>query len=419
MEDAKQMTTAPEEREIKQIRQTVDGSQVPDTLEIAEYEGQGALTVVQEPEHIVPVRPAHLDDAGDREIGQDARQFAESVISDPTNFELGDRIFDLGSSARNLIDTQVSLFDNAIGVVLKDINAEGEGTFQGNMMQLKMHIDQINPAMVAREECISEKVGRIFRKTVKRLPKGEEILTIIYERRETTRSTILGLQNHLRKHGETVNLHAAELITICNTLKDCQPSLHEEIYWGQLAWRSLTQRLENVTDPMVRENITMLTADLATAVVDNQQLDNMNLQTRYGGGLTIRNARHVGRVIRSTSTLLGGVAGALAVRAAAAQQLETMKMADMMQDAIGQTMVDTAEQVGQAVVASAQQAVRMDKNIAFLQEACNKYEFAAQALTQVCANTIKVAGLSSNKLNEMNTLLRSRADAAAAFHGKK
>jgi hypothetical protein len=419
MEDAKQMTTAPEEREIKQIRQTVDGSQVPDTLEIAEYEGQGALTVVQEPEHIVPVRPAHLDDAGDREIGQDARQFAESVISDPTNFELGDRIFDLGSSARNLIDTQVSLFDNAIGVVLKDINAEGEGTFQGNMMQLKMHIDQINPSMVAKEECISEKVGRIFKKTVKRLPKGEEILTIIYERRETTRSTILGLQNHLRKHGETVNLHAAELITICNTLKDCQPSLHEEIYWGQLAWRGLTQRLENVTDPMVRENITMLTADLATAVVDNQQLDNMNLQTRYGGGLTIRNARHVGRVIRSTSTLLGGVAGALAVRAAAAQQLETMKMADMMQDAIGQTMVDTAEQVGQAVVASAQQAVRMDKNIAFLQEACNKYEFAAQALTQVCANTIKVAGLSSNKLNEMNTLLRSRADAAAAFHGKK
>jgi hypothetical protein len=413
------MTTVPEEREIKQIRQTVDSSQVPDTLEIAEYEGQGALTVVQEPEHIVPVRPAHLDDAGDRKIGQDAQQFAESVFSDPTNFELGDRIFDLGSSARNLIDTQVSLFDNAIGVVLKDINAEGEDTFQGNMMQLKMHIDQINPAMVARQECISEKVGRIFKKTIKRLPKGEEILTIIYERRETTRSTILGLQNHLRKHGETVNLHAAELITICNTLKDCQPSLHEEIYWGQLAWRSMTERLENVTDPMVRENITMLTADLATAVVDNQQLDNMNLQTRYGGGLTIRNARHVGRVIRSTSTLLGGVAGALAVRAAAAQQLETMKMANMMQDAIGQTMVDTAEQVGKAVVASAQQAARMDKNIAFLQEACNKYEFAAQALTQVCANTIKVASLSSNKLNEMNTLLRSRADAAAAFHSKK
>ncbi len=413
------MTTAPEEREIQQIQQTIDRSQVPETLEIAEYEGQGALTAVQEPEHIVPVRPTHLDDAGDQELGQDAQQFAESVISDPSNFELGDRIFDLGSSARNLIDTQVSLFDAALGVVLQDINAEGEDTFQGNMMQLKMNIDQINPAMVAREECISEKVGRIFKKTVKRLPKGEEILTIIYERRETTRSTITGLQNHLRQHGETVNLHAAELITICNTLKDCQPPLHEEIYWGQLAWRFITERLEKVTDPMARENITMLTADLATAVVDNQQLDNMNLQTRYGGGLTIRNARHVGRVIRSTSTLLGGVAGALAVRTAAAQQLQTMQMANMMQDAIGQTMVDTAEQVGKAVVASAQQAARMDKNIAFLQEACNKYEFAAQALTQVCANTIKVASLSSNKLNDMNMLLRSRADAAAAFHGQK
>jgi hypothetical protein len=75
--------------------------------------------------------------------------------------------------------------------------------------------------------------------------------------------------------------------------------------------------------------------------------------------------------------------------------------------------------VGNAVVASAQQAARMDKNIAYLQEACNKYEFAAQALTQVCSNTIRAASLSTNKLNEMNTVLRARADAAAAFHGKK
>jgi len=413
------MPTAGEATEIKQIKQTVDQSQVPETLEVAEYDGQGALTQVQTPDHIVPVRPAHLDDAKDQEIGQDAGQFAEAVVSDPSNFELGDRIFDLGSGARNLIDTQVSLFDTAIGTVLKDINTDGDDTFQGTMMQLKMQIDQINPAMVAQEECITEKVGRIFRKTIKRLPKGEEILTVIYERRETTRSTITGLQNHLRKHGEAVNLHAAELITICNTLKDSQPPLHEEIYWGQLAWKAIMEKLESVTDPMARENITMLTADLATAVVDNQQLDNMNLQTRYGGGLTVRNARHVGRVIRTTSTLLGGVAGALAVRAAAAQQMQTMQVANMMQDAIGQTMVDTAEQVGQAVVASAQQAARMDKNIAFLQEACNKYEFAAQALTEVCTNTIKVAGLSSNKLNEMNAVLRSRADAAAAFQGKK
>lgn len=413
------MPTAVEATEIQQIKQTVDQSQVPETLAVAEYDGQGALTQVQTPDHIVPVRPAHLDDAKDQQIGQDAGQFAEAVIRDPSNFELGDRIFDIGSGARNLIDTQVSLFDTAIGTVLKDINTDGDDTFQGTMMQLKMQIDQINPAMVAQEECITEKIGRIFKKTIKRLPKGDEILTVIYERRETTRSTITGLQNHLRKHGEAVNLHAAELITICNTLKDCQPPLHEEIYWGQLVWKTIMEKLESVTDPMARENITMLTADLATAVVDNQQLDNMNLQTRYGGGLTVRNARHVGRVIRTTSTLLGGVAGALAVRAAAAQQLQTLQVANMMQDAIGQTMVDTAEQVGQAVVASAQQAARMDKNIAFLQEACNKYEFAARALTEVCTNTIKVAGLSTNKLNEMNAVLQSRADAAAAFQGKK
>ena len=42
-----------------------------------------------------------------------------------------------------------------------------------------------------------------------------------------------------------------------------------------------------------------------------------------------------------------------------------------------------------------------------------------QILRDLFANTIKAASLSTNKLNEMNALLKARADAATAFHGKK
>jgi hypothetical protein len=47
-------------------------------------------------------------------------------------------------------------------------------------------------------------VGRIFKKTVHRLPKGDEILRTISERRETVKSTVNGLKRRMNEHADVV-----------------------------------------------------------------------------------------------------------------------------------------------------------------------------------------------------------------------
>jgi uncharacterized protein YaaN involved in tellurite resistance len=201
---------------------------------------------------------------------------------------------------------------------------------------------------------------------------------------------------------------------ICDNLKEIQPELHAEIYKGQVAWKALQEHYTGMGEGVEKESVSNLLADLATAVVDLQQVDNMNLQTRYGGGLIIRNSYNVQRIIRSTSTLIGAVANALALRVAAAQQLQTMEAAQAIQRAIGRTMEDTAEQVGKAMVKSAEMSQEMVRNVESLQRSCDHFDLAAQALAAVCDETIKIAGQASNALGSMNERLQVRASAVEA-----
>ncbi len=144
----------------------------------------------------------------------------------------------------------------------------------------------------------------LFTRTVNRLPRGDEILKIIAERRETVNSTIDGIRNHLRNEADQVAMDAAELATICDALKGIQPGLQEQIYLGQLIWQKLSAHIDAVTDPRQKEALTTLTSDLAMAVIDLQTIDNSNLQTRFGGEMMVRNSHLVKRLVQRTDMIL-------------------------------------------------------------------------------------------------------------------
>ena len=74
---------------------------------------------------------------------------------------------------------------------------------------------------------------------------------------------------------------------------------------------------------------------------------------------------------------------------------------------------------GQAVVKGAEMNQQMMVNIDMLQKSCENFDFAAQRLTEVCSETVKIATLASNTLNDMNHKLQSRADAADSMRVKK
>ncbi len=391
-------------------------AKAPVLAEVGEVSGQGALTPVQAPSNLVPVQPRHLAVQDIQAIEARADEFLEKIKQDPSNWQLGNFVFSLGQDIMEQTQAQVSLYDRKMGQVLKSVATDASSPVGKNILAIKTELDKVNPTMVAKTETpLQTKMLGLFTRTVNRLPKGDEILRIIAERRETVNSTIDGIRNHLRNEADQVAFDAAELSVICDALKEIQPRLQEQIYLGQVIWQKLMDHLKTVEDPRFKEALTTLTSDLAMAVVDLQTIDNSNLQTRFGGEMMVRNSHLVKRLVQRTDMILStAVKNALAVRVAAEQQMETLKHLDMVQQAAAETMKDTAKVIGNAAIKGAQMSQSMTVNIQALEEACNTYEQAFETFALISQETISIASQSSNALGKMNDRFRARTDALTA-----
>lgn len=398
------------------LQHVAEQAKAPVLAEIEQVGGQGALTPVQPPSNLEPVQPAHLTVEDVQAVEAEANKFLEKVKQDPSNWQLGNFVFSLGQKIMEETQAQVTLYDRKMGNVLKNVATDESSPVGKNILAIKVELDKVNPTMLAKTEMpFKKKMLGLFTKTVNRLPKGDEVLRIIAERRETVNSTIDGIRDHLRNEADQVAFDAAELATICDTLKEIQPRLQEQIYLGQIIWSKLMEYIQSVEDPRIKEALTTLTSDLAMAVVDLQTIDNSNLQTRFGGEMMVRNSHLVKRLVQRTDMILStAVKNALAVRVAAEQQMETMQHLDMVQQAAAETMKDTAKVIGDAAVKGAKMSQSMTVNIEALEEACNTYEKAFETYALISQETINIATQSSNALGEMNDRFRARTDALTA-----
>ncbi len=398
------------------LQRVADQAKAPVLAEITQVSGQGALTPVQAPSNLEPIQPKHLTVEDIAAVETEANGFLGKIKEDPSNWQLGNFVFSLGQKIMEETQAQVTLYDRKMGSVLKNVATDDSSAVGKNILAIKTELDKVNPTVVGRTELpFQKKMLGLFTKTVNRLPKGDEILKVIAERRETVNSTIDGIRDHLRNEADQVAFDAAELSTICDTLKDIQPRLQEQIYLGQVIWQKLMDHSQTIDDPRSKEALTTLTSDLAMAVVDLQTIDNSNLQTRFGGEMMVRNSHLVKRLVQRTDMILStAVKNALAVRVAAEQQMETMQHLDMVQQAAAETMKDTAKVIGAAAIKGAKMSQSMTVNIDALEEACQTYEQAFETYALISQETINIASQSSNALGEMNDRFRARTDALSA-----
>ncbi len=400
----------------QELANVANQAKAPVIAEVSEAGGQGALTPIQTPNELIPVQPKHLAVEDIQAVEAEANDFVEKVKAEPSDWQLGNFVFSLGREIMEQTQSQVSLYDRKMGSVLKNVASDDSSPVAKNILAIKTELDKVNPTVVARTQMpLPKKMMGLFTRTVNRLPKGDEILKIIAERRETVNSTIDGIRNHLRNEADQVAFDAAELSQICDALKEIQPQLQERIYLGQIIWEKLMAHIDTVDDPRIKEALTTLTSDLAMAVVDLQTIDNSNLQTRFGGEMMVRNAHLVQRLVQRTDMILStAVKNALAVRVAAEQQMETLQHLDMVQQSAAETMTDTAKVIGDAAVKGAQMSQSMTVNIQALEEACNTYEQAFETYAAISKETISIASQSSTALGTMNEKFRARTDALTA-----
>jgi uncharacterized protein YaaN involved in tellurite resistance len=392
-----------------------DTQMVNSATQTAEDASQGALVPstpmpVQTPDTIQPIRPDFLDDQQVAKIQEEAGRISAAILLNPSDVAVTTEVYALGKPAMDSNSQQVTLMDSKIGPVMQTINVENP--VAKGLVEIKAQLDLINPHVVAQTE--GEFQGKMFgfiKRMITRLPKADEVMTMINERRDTVATTVDALKRHLWTERDKALHNATELGMIANNLFSTQEELQVSTYQGQLVWQRLNQARGNETDPVRSQALTYLTNDLSTLVIDLQTVDQLNIQSRMRAENLINNCRQIQKVVgRVTNILLPSVQNALAVKAAAAQQAQLVSSASQIMDAAGTTIRQTAQQVHQTTVQTAKMNSESMIKVSDLEAACQEYEAAQTELLQIFETAEQNARGISNTMSDLNVRMRKHAD---------
>jgi uncharacterized protein YaaN involved in tellurite resistance len=366
---------------------------------------------VQEVNQIVAVRPDFIDDAGDIKLKEQANTIIDAILSNPTDANITVQIYSLGSEYMNANTESVGLMETKISTVMKEI--EVGSPVNKSLTQIKTELDLINPSVVSQTETSlpTKALFGLLTRMVSRLPKGEEILLLINERKDTVSTTINGLKRHLWAERDKALFNATELANISNQLFDTQQALQESVYIGQIIWGTLNQAKESESDPLKQQALSNLVNDLAIQVVDIQTVDTLNVQSRMSAETLINNARKIQQgVARVTNVLLPAVATNLMVKAAAAQQAQLVGSMNDITRAAEQTILDTAKQTRQATTAMEKMQSEGMINPEVLQSVADEAVAMINELEEIRAATELKARETSKALGNVSSVMRKYAD---------
>ena len=366
---------------------------------------------VQEVNKIVPVRPDFLSDKEDNKLKKQAESIANDILKDPTNTEITVQVYNLGSEFMSANTTSVSLMDTKVSLVMKEIQTGSP--VNKSLTQIKTQLDLINPSVVAQTETSfpSKVLFGLLSRTLSRLPKGDEILNLINERKDTVGTTIEGLKRHLLEEKDKALKNAIELGQISNKLFETQQDLQEAVYVGQIVWEKLGSAASSETKPVKKQALTNLINDLAVQVVDIQTVDTLNVQSRLSAEALINNSRKIEQgVKRVVNILLPSVATNLMVKAAAAQQAALVGTMSDITRAAEQTMVDTAKQTKQASIQMEKMQSESLINPEALQKAADEVIEMIEEIEKIQIETESKARATSKALSYTSNTMRKYAD---------
>lgn len=371
--------------------------------ELAPLAHQEAQTV----DDIRPMRPDFLSDERDEEIRRQATELVDAILEDPNNTSITAKVYSLGSEYMQANTGQVSLMDAKIADVIREVS-EGSSVNK-TLIDIKTQLDLINPEVVSQTENfgIMGFVSRLLR----RAPKGEEVLKVINERKDTVASTIEALKRHLFAERDKALRNAVELAHISDKLFETQRELQEAIYMGQLVWQGIKQRQAEVEDPVQAQALANIVNHLAVQVVDIQTVDTLNVQSRLAAEALIANARKIEQgVSRLVNVLLPAVATNLMVKAAATQQAGLVSTMEQITRSAERTIQDTARQTRQVATQMARMQSRSLVDPQALQKAANEVVAMVDEIRQISAQTEKKAKEASAQLQQISSIMRRAAD---------
>ncbi len=380
---------------------------------IEEVHSKGALVPVEltppsQGDNLTPTRPNWMKSEDESQARGMAEALMAEVKASPADVRLLLKAQTLGEEGNRMMTPAVGLYEKKVAGVMKS-NQEGN-MVDKTLLDIKMQMDLVNPA-VLKTKPLSVRMLGIAMPFISRVPKGNEVIKMIYEVRESVMSTVKGLVENLRVEADNLEANVEDLAMIYRDLLRGQQFIERDIYVGQLVIQSLKEYIAAMPEGPERENVQRFAADLTTQVISLMGEENLNMQFFAGSQaiaqLTtgqLQNIRGVSRV------LVRAVLANLANAVAAEELLGSMRTTKMIGDAISTTMRDTAASLKQG----GEEMTRMRSQGLFdlgkLQESCSLYEQFYETQLQANQLVLEQGGKTMRELEGMTSRLRRRVE---------
>lgn len=375
-----------------------------DLVKIDEKEAPTDLMVIDNPEEIKVIQPAWMKADEQIELQNKVDLFMDAIKEDPTSIQLSNRVYDLGKEGARALMPHTNLFEKNMAEIMKD-SQEGSPV-NATLLKIKQEMDTINPAII-KEQPIAVRALVFFKKH--RLPKADEILETIYTRRETVKSTIDGLEKGLWASRDKLMENLADLEGIYNGLLEGHRLIERDIYFGQLVHAKLSDFVNEVTEPIAKENLEQLLADITTQIINLQTEENANVQFFAGARAMVKLTRQqISNINGMTGLLKRTVLANLGLRAAATELQQSVAVTEAMKEAIGKTIADTGKQINQMGDTLTDARSKAMISLEGLEEGCRQLEEFFEKQANANREVIAKGGETSRRLAELTGKMKSR-----------
>ena len=356
-----------------------------------------------------PRRPKAMTDDEDKSLKAKVDEWLEMVKEDPASLKISSDIYRLGTESAQEVLPHTALYDTMIADIMTD-NQKGpvEGTREYNVLELKKHMDLVNPAVLAQQPILVK--GVLWLKK-KQLPGADKVLDIIYENRETVKSAVSGLKLALNENANDLDKKLADLIIIYNGMRSADRMLKDDIYFGQLLHVGVHKYLQSMDDGLGKQNIETVLADLTTQVNNLLVEENMYVQFFAGSQQTAKMVRYQQNNLKTMVRLMErAVLANLGLKVVASSLSKSVDMTQAMGDTIAQTMKDTGltteKTAGKLRDARTKGNINLDKLKEGMEALVRTYEAEAQANKEIIEKGVAV----SKEVKAMTDKLSSHID---------
>ncbi len=355
---------------------------------------------------IVPIKPKWMSNEEENNAIMAADKFIEKVKKNPNDIMLAQEINTLGDDGSKVMMPQVELYEKKISTLMQE-NQEGSPK-NATLLEFKKATDFINPSVI-RQQPVTTKVAWIFKKT--KLPGSEKILSIIYQRRESVKSTLSGIKKTLWTISEGLKTNLVQLDAIYKGLLSGQQLIERDIFIGQLINRKLSAFVETLPDGIGKQNVEEVLATVTTVINSLQTEENINMQFFAGSQMVAKlTIQQLDNIKRMSNLLERSILASLGLAVVASELSASVKMTESLKEAIGNTLVDTAKNLNktgeQITKARSSALVNIDK----LEEACKQLEELFDKQSTANKEIISRGAATSNRLSSMTNKLRERVE---------